>query len=85
MAVSTLRQVLNYFEDAERPLSLSLIARELQVPKAQVESMVQYWVRKGRIREVVDGGGCTDCASCGVTGTCPFVMEMPRSFEVIKH
>jgi hypothetical protein len=79
MATSTLRQVLNVFEEASGPLSLSNVAHQLDVSQGHLESMIQYWVRKGRIRETAAG---KECGSCGLNGECPFVMEMPRSYEL---
>ena len=80
MSSSTLRQVLTIFEQADDALSLVHIARELEISTARLEGMLQYWVRKGRIREAVDpSSGCT---SCGITGECPFVMALPRSYEL---
>jgi len=38
--------------------------------------MIEFWVRKGRLREVT-GDMCT---ACGHAQGCPFVMQMPRSF-----
>lgn len=79
MATSTLRQVLNVFEEASGPLSLSNVAHQLDVSQGHLESMIQYWVRKGRIRETAAG---KECGNCGLKGECPFVMEMPRSYEL---
>jgi hypothetical protein len=80
MTTSTLRQVLTIFEQADGALSMAHIARELGISTAQLEGMLQYWVRKGRIREVVDSP--SGCSSCGVKGECPFVMALPRSYEL---
>lgn len=79
MPTSTLRQVLTVFEEADGPLSLSNVAHQLDVSQAHLEGMLQYWVRKGRIRETAAG---KECGSCGIKGDCPFVMEMPRSYEL---
>jgi len=80
MTTSTLRQVLTVFEQADGALSLTHIARELGISSARLEGMLQYWVHKGKIREVVDS--TSGCPSCGIKGECPFVMEMPRSYEL---
>lgn len=76
---SKLKRVLMAFEQADGPLMLSAIARDLDVSMPQLESMIQYWVRKGAIRESV---AARDCGTCGIKGECPFVMEMPRSYEL---
>lgn len=80
MSASTLSQVLHIFEQAEGALSLAAIARHLDVSQAQLDSMIQYWIRKGRIRAAATE---EKCGSCGIKGDCPFVMTMPRSYELV--
>jgi hypothetical protein len=79
-STSTLRQVLTIFEQADGALSLAHVARELGISTARLEGMLQYWVRKGRIREVA--ASSSGCPSCGIKGECPFVMALPRSYEL---
>lgn len=79
MSQSKLRQVLTKFETASGPLSLPQIAHELNLPPERLNMMVQHWVRKGKIRE---SGSLTECGSCGKNGSCAFVMEMPRTYEL---
>lgn len=79
MTRSTLRQVLSIFENAHQPLSLTQIAHELDMPPERLDMMIEHWVRKGKIRESNAG---TTCGSCGHQGACPFVMEMPRTYEL---
>lgn len=81
MAASILTQVLQIFEETDQPFSVSAIARSLEVSPERLEGMLQYWVRKGRIREVVDAA---DCGTCGVNGSCPFVIDMPKSYELVN-
>lgn len=80
MTQTTLRQVLTVFETINRPLSLPQIAYQLDVSPERLEGMIQHWVRKGKIRE---SGSVTECGSCGQKGACPFVMPMPRSYELV--
>lgn len=82
MAQTALRQVLTIFETAVTPLSLPQIARELDVSRDRLEAMLQHWVRKGKIRE---SSALTECGSCGHQGGCPFVMELPRSYELVTE
>lgn len=82
MSQSTLRQVLTIFETAEEPLSLPQIARKLDVSAARLEEMIQFWVRKGRIRI---SKSVTDCGACGKNGACPFVLELPRTYELVRE
>lgn len=63
-------------------MTLQQIARDLDVSPARVEGMIQYWVRKGRLRETVS---FTDCGSCGRGQDCPFVVELPRSYELVTE
>ncbi|MFO7541005.1 MAG: FeoC-like transcriptional regulator [Chloroflexota bacterium] len=78
---SKLRQVLTVFETADSPRSLPQIARDLDLPVDRLEGMIQHWVRKGKIRP---SGSLTECGTCGHQGGCPFVMTMPRSYELIN-
>lgn len=82
MTTSTVRQVLEIFENASGPISLPQLARQLNISQVRLEGMIRYWVRKGRIRE---SGSLTECGSCGHQGACPFVMEMPRTYEVVPE
>lgn len=80
MSQSKLRQVLTIFEAAREPLSLSQIAHSLDISVPQLEGMIQHWVRKGKIRQTA---ALTECGSCSHgNGDCPFVMEMPRQYEL---
>lgn len=82
MAQSTLRQVLTIFETAVTPLSLPQIARALDVSPEQLDGMIQHWVRKGKIRQ---SNTLTECGSCGSNGACPFVMQLPRTYELVTE
>ena len=82
MSQSTLRQVLTIFETAEQPRSLPQIARDLGVSPTHLEAMIQFWVRRGKIRI---SGSVTDCSACGKNGTCPFVLALPRTYELVRE
>jgi len=77
---TTLRTVLQAFERAETPLSLGQLAVELSVAPGLLEGMIDFWVRKGRLRE--SGNEASACGSCGQKGACPLVIKMPRRFEL---
>lgn len=79
MQQSTLRQVLTIFETATAPLSLPQVAQELGISAERLESMLQYWVRKGKLRESVVSG---ECGTCGQKGSCAFVVNLPHSYEL---
>ena len=73
-----LRDVLNAFEQ-NGPASLAQMARDMDVEASALEGMIQFWVRKGKLREVCDLG----CSSCGAHGSCPVVTLTPRRYELV--
>ena len=75
-----LRQVLNAFEDSAGPRSLGKLAKELDIAPGMLEGMIDYWVRKGKLREA--GSGTATCTTCGKATSCPFIMKLPRSYEL---
>jgi hypothetical protein len=77
---STLKQVLMIFEDASRPLSLLEMAQQLAIEQDTLENMIEYWVRRGRLREA--GNPASQCTSCGGKDSCPFVVKLPRRYEL---
>lgn len=87
----TLRRVLEAFEEAEGVIRLDALSRELNIDPGTLDSMIQHWIRKGRIREVCDGlpDGCDclpdgcDCRACSIKGACPFVIHLPRRYELV--
>jgi hypothetical protein len=74
-----LREVLAAFENTRQPLTLNQLAHELDISPGMLEGMLDYWVHKGRLREV----GGERCTTCGSAGNCPFVPRMPRSYELV--
>lgn len=81
--MTTLRRVLDAFEQTETPLRLDQLSRSLDLDRATLENMIQHWVRKGRIREV-DGPQEAACNSCGVKNGCPFVVQLPRRYVLVR-
>ncbi len=78
---TVLRQVLDIFEQATGPLALSEVARELGIERGVLEGMLQYWVRKGKLREVT--GGTQICPICNRSDECALVPDMPRRYELV--
>lgn len=76
---TTLRQVLNVFENNGEPIALSRLASQFDMPPALIEGMLDHWVRKGKLR-VASGHG--ECGSCAKDGDCAFVVDMPKSYEL---
>ncbi len=81
MSITPLRQVLNYFENSRGGKSINAIAREMNISPGQVGNLVDFWVRKGKIRPTP----VQECGSCSDLGNCPFVIEMPLSYELIRE
>lgn len=76
--MTMLRQVLDHFEHQSGAISLPAMARELKVEPPMLQEMIDFWVRKGRLREVTS----PVCANCSGAGGCPFVFTLPRSYEL---
>ncbi|GIL13137.1 MAG: hypothetical protein BroJett038_18570 [Chloroflexota bacterium] len=75
--MTILRQILETFEQANEPLSLTQVARRLEVEPHLLEAMMAYWVRKGAVREVTTSG----CAACSLKNHCAPLLTLPRRYE----
>lgn len=80
MMPSTLRQVLHAFETADAPRTLNQLARELELAPGMLAGMIDYWVRKGKLRPIHSASACN---ACGSATTCPFIMQMPPTYELV--
>lgn len=76
--MTMLRQVLDHFEHQSGAISLPAMARDLGVEQSMLQEMIDFWVRKGRLREV----SSPVCANCAGARGCPFVYTLPRSYEL---
>ncbi len=81
MTTVLLRQVLQIFETAAGPLTLAEVARLLDIEEGILEGMLEYWVRKGRLRKVTPYSRI--CSVCGEAKTCPFLLNLPARYELI--
>lgn len=77
---TTLTRVLQLFEQHGGPLSLAEMARALDTDPDVVAEMLAYWVQRGRLREVSDNSG--QCTRCSGRPSCPFVVRLPRRYEL---
>lgn len=85
-----LQKVLREIEAAQGAISLNELAGKLGVERSALAGMIEFWIRKGRLRintwdlEAVCGA-CSG-AACGGSYPgpqgCPFVMNMPRTFSL---
>jgi hypothetical protein len=80
---STLKQVLTLFEGTSRCMSLSEMARELGIEQGMLEGMIAHWIRKGKLREA--GNPASRCTACAGKAGCPFVVTLPRRYEIASN
>ena len=80
MKTSKLSSLLTKIGESSGAFSIQALARELDLTPERVESMLEYWVRKGKIQSSTK---LTECGSCSSQGDCPFVLEMPRTYELV--
>ena len=75
-----LRDVLRAFETAPAPQTLSQMARALDLTPAMLQELIDFWVRKGRLRAVhLDSA----CGTCGGADGCPFILKLPPTYELV--
>lgn len=88
--MSLLNSILETIEHADGPVSLTQIALDLHIDPTALQAMIDYLVRKGRLRVVgaADGTLCaiTGCATCSSAGpvACPLVVNAPTRYEVVN-
>lgn len=79
--MSALRDVLTAFEQSNGAVSVQRLSHQLDISPPVLEEMIQFWVRKGKVRET---GDSETCNTCGSARGCPFIMNMPRRFELVR-
>ena len=79
---STLGKVLNYIEESREAVVLSKMAADLGTSPALLEGMLEYWVQKGKLKASFGEQNCGDCAK---DGDCPFVLDGPKSYELVGN
>jgi hypothetical protein len=85
-----LHLVLRMVENAQGPITLNELSYKLMVEPAVLESMIQFWVRKGRLvdEDAVGMGSGAACStgscggSCTGAASCAFVAKMPKSYSI---
>ena len=88
-----LQLILQEIESAGGTVNLTDLSRKMDVDPGALEGMLDFWVRKGRLRRSHQGSGGEFCStrlacagSCGGAEGCPFVMRMPHTFSLVtKH
>lgn len=87
-----LHQVLQEIENSQGSINLNDLSRKLSIERSALEGMIEYWVRKGRIKDdereqeqifaTCQPGNCGGCQ--GPQG-CPFIMKMPRTYSLTLY
>ena len=83
-----LRQVLQELESAVGPVDLNALSGKLGVERSALEGMIEFWVRKGRLKEEYAAGIKRACvgddypAKCSDAHVCSLVTNLPRSFSL---
>ena len=85
-----LRQVLAEIKSAGGTINLNELAGKLNIEPSALEGMIQFWIRKGRLKETevapgLAGQACStaSCAcSCPGPQGCPFVITPPRTVSI---
>ena len=81
-----LKQVLREIEEVNAPITLQALSYRLAIEPSALQGMIDFWVRKGRLRDedAVDAcavdGGCG--SSCSGATNCAFVVDTPRSYSL---
>ena len=79
MVKTKLSQILEYIEKSPGVNSLQEIAADLDLSVIQVENMLEFWIRKGRLQPLRSP---SVCGSCSARGGCPGVGFI-SSYEVV--
>lgn len=82
MAITKLRALLTKIESSSGALSVGELARDLDLSRERVENMMEYWVRKGKVRTA---DSAAECGTCVSSDDCPFVFEMPKTYELVDE
>ncbi|HID53206.1 MAG TPA: hypothetical protein EYP41_14380 [Anaerolineae bacterium] len=86
-----LHQVLDEIEAATGPLTVNELGCRLDVDASALLPMIEFWVRKGRLRDedtaVTEASTCAtgNCgSSCAGANSCAYIARMPRSYAPNK-
>ena len=79
---SNLGQLLSLIENSRTPLSIGELACKLDISTDRVHAMIQFWVKKGRIRQITLP---SECNSCSKIRKCAFIIDMPSSYESVSQ
>ena len=69
-----LRQILRNFREAPGPISLPLLAAQLDIEPSVLDGMLLELVAMGRLTRT-EGIEPVACAACGTEGNCPYLLS----------
>ncbi len=81
-----LKQVLEEIKIVNAPVTVQALSRRLRIDPSALQGMIEFWVRKGELRdddaadECAPDGGCG--SSCTGAASCSFIVDMPRSYSL---
>jgi DNA-binding Lrp family transcriptional regulator len=84
-----LNQVLSEIQQANGPITINELSRKMGIDSSALQGMIDFWVRKGRLRDddaLVEDEAACDTGSCGDNcfglSACPFTAKMPKSYSI---
>ncbi|MDM8528654.1 FeoC-like transcriptional regulator [Anaerolineales bacterium HSG24] len=86
-----LRRVLQEIKGSTEPIDLNQLARNLNLERTVLDSIIEFWVRKGKLQdlqlEIIEAMDCYSpiCGGRCSPTKCPHVGIMPRSFTIQSH
>ena len=90
-----LKQLLQELEMAHGPVNINELSRKLGVERSALAGMIEFWVRKGRLRlddpvsteaaAKCASGGCSCSCSCPGPTDCPYVVKLPLTYSLTSQ
>ncbi len=79
-----LRQLLAIFHQTPGPISLDLLAAQLDLERPTLQGMLDELVRLGRLVRVESRAGAS-CAACGYKNGCPYVLAGTGAYYALPE
>jgi hypothetical protein len=77
-----LTEILRAFREADRPIDLNRLSRQLDVESSALEGMLQTLVHQGKLREITPGS--VTCADCPRRSGCTYLQAGVTSGKVYE-
>jgi len=82
MTTSKLGRLITIIEETKGALSFQELAEELDATPERVQGMLDFWIKKGKIKTVTSS---IECGTCSTQDDCPFILKMPGVYELINN